>query len=72
MNITLDEREWQTVLQVLAGGPWNVVNPLLMKIGQQMQPAQGIAPSDFQKARQQMMDDALKGNSGEQPNHRGD
>jgi hypothetical protein len=36
MNITLEEREWNVVLQVLSQAPWATVNPLLMKMGEQM------------------------------------
>lgn len=36
MRVELDEREWQQVISILAGAPWNVANPLLMKIGNQL------------------------------------
>jgi hypothetical protein len=39
----LEEEEWRMVLGVLAQAPWNVANPLLMKLGEQLrlQQAQG-------------------------------
>jgi hypothetical protein len=37
MTVDLDPEEWQRVLAVLAQGPWATVNPLIMKIGQQLQ-----------------------------------
>jgi|HubBroStandDraft_2_1064218.scaffolds.fasta_scaffold02197_12 hypothetical protein len=37
MRIELDEPEWRQVLAVLAQAPWQVANPLIMKIGAQMQ-----------------------------------
>jgi hypothetical protein len=41
MRIELAEEEWQRVLAILAQAPWNQVNPLIMKIGAQMQAQQG-------------------------------
>jgi hypothetical protein len=35
-TVTLDVEEWQRVLGVLAQGQWAVVNPLIMKIGEQL------------------------------------
>lgn len=35
--VELDEKEWQQVIAVLATGPWNVVNPILTKVAQQLQ-----------------------------------
>jgi hypothetical protein len=37
MNISLDEKELQAVLSILATRPWAEVNQLIMKIGMQMQ-----------------------------------
>ena len=37
-TVNLDEREWQQVLSILSQQPWHIANPLLMKIGQQLQP----------------------------------
>lgn len=37
MRIELAEDEWQRVLAVLAQAPWSTANPLIMKIGAQMQ-----------------------------------
>jgi hypothetical protein len=34
--VQLDDEEWQRVLTIIAGAPWNVANPLLMKIGEQL------------------------------------
>lgn len=36
MTVTLDAEEWNRVLAVLAQGPWQAVNPLILKIGEQM------------------------------------
>jgi hypothetical protein len=35
-SIQLDDEEWQRVLTIIAGAPWNVANPLLLKIGEQL------------------------------------
>jgi hypothetical protein len=35
-TIQLDDEEWQRVLAIIASAPWNVANPLLMKIGDQL------------------------------------
>jgi hypothetical protein len=35
-SVHLDDEEWQRVLTIIAGAPWNVANPLLMKIGEQL------------------------------------
>jgi hypothetical protein len=37
MRIELDEPEWRQILAVLAQAPWQIANPLIMKIGAQMQ-----------------------------------
>lgn len=34
--VSLDNEEWQKVLGILAQAPWNIANPLLMKIGEQL------------------------------------
>ena len=39
-TVTLEDQEWQGLINVLANAtnsPWVVTNPLLMKIGQQLQ-----------------------------------
>lgn len=35
-SVNLDDEEWQRVLSIIAQAPWNVANPLLMKIGDQL------------------------------------
>ena len=35
-TVTLDDKEWNVVMQMLATQPWRDVNPLLMKIGNQL------------------------------------
>jgi hypothetical protein len=35
-TVSLDDEEWQRVLTIIASAPWNVANPLLMKIGEQL------------------------------------
>jgi hypothetical protein len=35
-SVHLDDEEWQRVLSIIATAPWNVANPLLMKIGEQL------------------------------------
>jgi len=35
-TVNLDSEEWQRVIQIIAQAPWNVANPLLMKIGEQL------------------------------------
>jgi hypothetical protein len=39
MRIELDYEEWQKVMAIVATAPWNVANPLLMKMGAQLQEA---------------------------------
>jgi hypothetical protein len=36
-TVTLEEKEWQVVMGLMSLGPWRDANPLLMKIGQQLQ-----------------------------------
>lgn len=36
MRIELEREEWDRVMAILAQAPWNVANPLLMKIGEQL------------------------------------
>ena len=35
-TVDLSEQEWQQVLAIIANAPWNVANPLLMKLGNQL------------------------------------
>jgi hypothetical protein len=35
-TVRLDDEEWHRVLSIIASAPWNVANPLLMKIGEQL------------------------------------
>jgi hypothetical protein len=44
MNINLDEREWNVVLQLLSQAPWATANPLLMKMGDQLRKQQPYQP----------------------------
>ena len=39
MTIEMTPQEWQQVLAILAMAPWRDANPLMMKIGAQMQAA---------------------------------
>ena len=39
--IQLDMEEWQRVLAVLAQAPWSTVNPIIMKIGEQLRAQAG-------------------------------
>jgi hypothetical protein len=34
--VDLEDREWQSIMQMLAQQPWHLANPLLMKIGEQL------------------------------------
>jgi hypothetical protein len=38
--VDLDNEEWQRVLNIIAAAPWNMANPLLMKIGEQLRQQQ--------------------------------
>lgn len=46
MQIDLDEQEWRQVVAVLAQAPWATANPLIMKIGGQMQAHAAAAAED--------------------------
>lgn len=35
-SVTLDTKEWNLVLAALSQGPWQQVNPVIMKIGDQL------------------------------------
>jgi hypothetical protein len=39
-SVELNDGEWQAVLAMMALAPWRDANPLLMKIGQQLQAQQ--------------------------------
>ena len=43
--VTLDLEEWQRLLGVLAQGQWALVNPLIMKIGEQLRMQEPAAPA---------------------------
>ena len=36
-TINLSDGEWQQILNILGDVPWRISNPLLMKIGEQLQ-----------------------------------
>jgi hypothetical protein len=44
-SVELEDQEWQQVLGLISEGPWRAANPLLMKIGAQLQ-AQQLRRSD--------------------------
>lgn len=35
-TVRLEDEEWQRVISIIASAPWNIANPLLMKIGEQL------------------------------------
>jgi len=46
-SVSLEETEWSSVMAILGNTkefPWVVTNPLLMKLGQQLQPAAELLP----------------------------
>ena len=45
MKIELEEAELQRVLQILSTAPWAQANPLIMKIGEQMQRQAVVDPA---------------------------
>lgn len=55
-TVKLEREEWSQVLAVLANGPWTVVNPLIMKMGEQLR----------QQAEAEAAALRAAGNSGEQ------
>ncbi|HEX3523176.1 MAG TPA: hypothetical protein VHT52_13940 [Stellaceae bacterium] len=36
IEVRLETQEWNQLLQILSQAPWNVANPLIMKIGDQL------------------------------------
>ena len=42
MTVDLSDQEWGQVMQIIATAPWNVANPLLMKIGEQLRKTQRV------------------------------
>lgn len=53
--VYLSEREWQAVMGLISLAPWRDANPLLMKIGAQLQQQQAgaMAGPGLQQAPQQ-------------------
>jgi hypothetical protein len=43
-EVRLEAQEWNQLLQILAQAPWNVANPLIMKIGEQLRAQQAPNP----------------------------
>jgi len=60
MKVDLTDQEWQQVLTLISEAPWKVANPLLMRMGQQLQ-MQQKGPDD---AASDKRIDAGSGNSG--------
>ena len=50
-SVKLDDQEWQQVINILATAPWSAANPLLMKIGQQLQSQQPKTMEDMIRAK---------------------
>jgi hypothetical protein len=44
MTVELSEAEWNQVINILAQAPWNVANPLLVRITQQLQVQKSAMP----------------------------
>jgi hypothetical protein len=44
MTVDLTEAEWNQVMGALAQAPWNVANPLLVRISQQLQAQKTAMP----------------------------
>ena len=44
MNVHLEQLEWNQLLAILSQAPWNVANPLIMRIGDQLR-AQAPKPN---------------------------
>ena len=71
MNIELNDEEVNTVMRVLSSAPWNVANPLMMKIGKQLaeqMPAQGNAGAPHTLEEQLRAQEQLRA---KQPNKQG-
>lgn len=64
--VVLDGNEWGQVMAILATAPWKDANPLLMKIGAQLQAS--ADPARMRDAAEQRMRD-LQGNGGEEADH---
>jgi hypothetical protein len=56
-SVHLDDEEWQRVLAIIAGAPWNVANPLLMKIGEQLRHQQVTNSGEVPANRAQVESD---------------
>lgn len=55
LAIHLEQEDWNRVLAVLSQAPWNIANPLIMAIGEQLR-AQAPRPNgagEPQEARQE-------------------
>ena len=38
-SVSLEQQEWNAILQILAQAPWQTVNPLILRIGEQLRQA---------------------------------
>jgi hypothetical protein len=45
-SVELNDQEWQQVINILATAPWAQANPLLMRIGGQLQGQRPAPPFD--------------------------
>jgi hypothetical protein len=50
VEVRLEPQEWNQLLQILSQAPWNVANPLIMKIGEQLR---GKQEAELLKGQQQ-------------------
>ena len=53
MFVNLEQPEWNQLLGILAQAPWNVANPLIMRIGEQLraasEPASAANPQQWKR-----------------------
>jgi hypothetical protein len=48
-TVRMEIEEWQRVLGVLAQAPWGTVNPLILKIGEQLRVQEAAAPEEARR-----------------------
>ena len=49
ISVEMDREEWDRVLMIIAEKPWSIANPLIMKIGGQIQRQAMMVQSPIKK-----------------------
>jgi hypothetical protein len=68
-TVELSDQEWQQVINMIAMQPWTQANPLLMRIGQQLQARQPPQPPQPSAEELKRMGGVMPDGNGKEVRH---